>query len=361
MKFWPLLAALFTAAAPAHADPLANWEGTRWLLESESLLPVAITLVAKNNEQLWTNALQSEVVITCNDVESVGKKAVVVTCDIDAMALRVVSRYSEPTDVVRKNTQIVLDEITERMAEAQIQVQLNNKGRITRVEVPGLTARDNRIRQSNEILRQIAMDLVAGWQLHRNTAWAGQWVERNGNLLRVPTRTPLSLATNTIHAASEAEGRTIVQSQGKGTFTIAYEAMVMDGNKTVRSRVGARAVEGVAADAEVATTSGMIGAGFTSGETQTSSILPEDRQYSGTLTSVSVIDTEADKVIERVWAVIGSPTASTPGAFGGIKVYWNGHLRRLTADESITLGPTEMVSAPGETIEGLSQWTAIND
>ena len=153
MKFWPLLAALFTAAAPAHADPLANWEGTRWLLESESLLPVAITLVAKNNEQLWTNALQSEVVITCNDVESVGKKAVVVTCDIDAMALRVVSRYSEPTDVVRKNTQIVLDEITERMAEAQIQVQLNNKGRITRVEVPGLTARDNRIRQSNEILR----------------------------------------------------------------------------------------------------------------------------------------------------------------------------------------------------------------
>lgn len=361
MKNSLLLAALFTAAAPAHADPLANWQGTRWLLKSESLIPVSITLVAANNKQLWTNAVQSEAVVTCDKVEPANKKAVIVTCDIDQMALRAVSRYDNPTDVVRENSQAVLDEVTQRMTEAQLQFQVNHKGRITRVEVPGLSARDNRIRESNEILRQIGMDLASGFQLHRNTEWSGQWAERNGNLLRVPTRTPLSLATNTVHAANQVDGRTIVQSQGKGTFTIAYEAQFISGNKTVRNTVQDSAVEGLGSDAEVATTSGKIGAGFSSGETQTTSILPEDRQYSGTLTSVALIDTDTDKVVERVWATIGSPTASTPGSSGGIKVYWNGHLRRLAADEQVTLGTTEMVSAPGQTISGLNAWQPIND
>jgi len=361
MKNSLLLAALLTASAPAHADPLANWQGTRWLLESESLLPVGMVLVAANNKELLTNAVQSEAVVTCNKAEPANKKAVIVTCDIDQMALRAVSRYDDPTQVQRENSQAVLEEVSQRMTEAQIEFQMTHKGRITRVEVPGLSARDNRIRESNEVLRQIAMDLVAGFQLHRNTEWAGQWPERNGNLLRVPTRTPLSLATSTIHAANQVDGRTIVQSQGKGTFTIAYEAQFISGNKTVRSSVQDVALEGIGASAEVTTTTGLVGAGFSSGETQTSSILPEDRQYSGNLTSVAVVDPDADKVVERVWAVIGSPTASTPGSSGGIKVYWNGHLRRLTADEQVTLGATEMVSAPSLTIPGLNPWQPIND
>ncbi|MEZ4235823.1 MAG: hypothetical protein R3F59_06610 [Myxococcota bacterium] len=85
-----------------------------------------------------------------------------------------------------------------------------------------------------------------------------------------------------------------------------------------------------------------------------------DRTFAGELSSVAVIDPATGLPSERVWVMRGRATASSVGNMQGYSLFYSGKVRRLGANEAVSLGTTEVVAQPGETIEGVGVWTPIS-
>jgi hypothetical protein len=353
------------AAAPASTvDLTPQWAGSRWLLAVEETTPSPVELSAEENFSFRTRALQVEAVLECPTAQAAGKQ-IDVACTLGAVALRATPRTLARNEALNPGNQKVLESIVARLQGQSVLLRVTQDGRVLTVDLPGLPAGTRRESDSREILRRVVFDLVAGFHLRRPADWQGGWQEKNTVLLRAPTQPGSSGLSQVTHSVVVVEGTTVVQAEGEGTFTSPYEPWEFSyaGRMSQRgSNSGAVTRDTSTSTSSTSSSSSptaiddgrLMGVGPTA-----SSATPTDYTFTGTLSGVAVVDAETAFPIERVWATLGRPNASSIGNMQGLSVYYAGKLRRLGATESPTLGATEVVAPPGQSLEGLGVWVPI--
>jgi hypothetical protein len=359
---------------PAAADEAALWQDTRWVLEAESIVPVPIRLAAVTNTELLTKATQLRAVVHCDEAEAHGKKSTVVRCKFESVALKAVPHSDKPSQRELTNSQATVDDVVGRLKSGRLEFVRNHKGKITRVDVLDLSNGNSRERDSVEVLRLLATDLVMGFTMAAPpSGWESTWGERNGPLFRVPAARQANTANNQVHVGAKVDGRLVVQTitQGTATMAIPYDAWELaSGDKVTMGLSEDEQLEGAGGIATPDGAGGGLGAassGTTSvaggtlknGGATASAATPELRTYSGNLQSITVIDEDDSSMAERLWTVMGSSTGSV-GASQGVNVWYNGHLRRLGQDEHVDVGTSTLVHQPETPIEGLQPWSPLN-
>jgi hypothetical protein len=356
---WLLGAFTAGAAAPVAGTPFEGWVGSRWHVSVEETTPTPLELSAEENVSFRTRALQMEVVFKCGEVRLMGKKRAEVDCKPEAMALRATPRRLEASEATNPGNQKVLDNIVKRLTSGVVRLTVSREGRVTTVDLPELSSDTRRESESREMLRRLMYDVVAGFSLERPEDWAtaGGWREKTSALLRAPTE-PATLGVSKLeHTVATVDGITVIQTEGSGTFTApyvpweySYEGGFAKSGGTGASSVGR---QGGTVTASVANDGVMTGV-------ETGSATPNvDRTFSGTLTSIAVMDEATGMPSERVWAMLGRATASSVGNMQNMSLYYAGKVKRIAGDESVQLGPTEVVAPPGQKLEGIGIWEPI--
>ncbi|NCG19540.1 MAG: hypothetical protein GWP91_11085 [Rhodobacterales bacterium] len=356
--------ASLSGATVAQATDFTAWQGTRWLLEVEEAVPVPLELSAVQNLTFRTKGIQIRAVIDCNTVEVLNKKSATISCLIEDIAFQATPRSLDgDPEQAWKHSHAVLEDMVARTQGKTLEFTLNHKGKLLRVDVPDIEARNEYERTSREVIRQLATDLVSGWDLEHNS-WEGTWPATQTWLMRVPNR-PVGLSAGEIvHRATNVEGDIIVQTIGRGTFTTSYEPWELQGkDKLVRTRTQDSSNGGGSQAAGIGTSVGgtTYGGALVSGGSSPAGTIPTERTYDGNLTSVAIIDPDLNAPKERVWALMGSATASSIGAQLGVSIWYNGRMRMLNGDEKADVGPTQLIAPLNQTVEGLAPWISIQD
>ena len=110
----------------ASADESAHWKDTRWVLETEAVLPAPIRLTAVTNTELLTKATQLRAVVLCDDAEAQGKKSTVVRCKFESNQVHVGQRVDD---------RMVIQTVTQGVATVSIPYQaweLNSGTKVAR-------------------------------------------------------------------------------------------------------------------------------------------------------------------------------------------------------------------------------------
>ena len=270
-------------AAPAHAAA-EDWAGTRWLMQVEEVLPVPIDLTAMSNLGFLTKALQLQVIAQCDEAEQRNKKVFVLTCRIDDARMRATPHGESPTERELENSSAALKEFAARMITTEVEVQFHSSGKVMRVDVLGLEATEPREKQSAELLRQLATDLVMGWTVKLPKEWGGAWAETNSPIFRVPAHPAWNTSNQIRHAASDVDGKRVVESIGRGIFTTAYDPWELEANARLGQAItadqsaegagGTRGEDGVGAT--------VYGGRLVGGGPVMASSTPEAREYEAT-------------------------------------------------------------------------------
>lgn len=345
----------------AHAQSASDsgWPGSRWLVEIEETTPSPLELSAEENYSFRTRALQVQAVLACPKVNPLGKNSEV-ECTFEAVALRATPRSLDPNEALNPHNPEVLTNMVARMVGTRLVFITSEDGRVTAVDLPDVEARNRRESESRETLRRLAFDMASSFHLKRPADWQAGWTEKNSLLLRAPTQPSSTGMSKTRHAVDVIDGATVVQSTGSGTFTspyipweYSYEGKITTFGSSGTSSVPRGGLGPVgAANTSVANDGRPVGASVDPST-------PTDYTFSGTMSSVTVLDVATGLPMERVWATLGKPTASSLGNMQGLSVYYAGRLRRLGPTEVATLGATEVVAPPGSTLEGIGVWVPL--
>ena len=352
-----MLSALLLTGMSLAATP-DDWKGTRWLLKTECVLPLEVDLLSETNEEFILKAYQLRTTVTCNKAEQVGKNTVV-TCEVEDAAMQATPHGESPSERELKNSQIVIEDVERRLEAGSIEININKKGKVFRVDVVGMEWDNVRSRRARERIRQLATDLAMGFSFQIPKKWEGTFGEMNSPLLRAPSVPSAGGSSTTSHAVSLLDGRTVVQSQGQGLALVPNTPWeFVSGDKVSGSKAQDQQVEGggsnLSGEGSVGGT--RIGGGTVRGGATPVSSTPETRPYDVNLTSVAVVDPATGMLTERVWNVAGAGTPSAVGSFQGVNLWYTGYIRQLTADEKPDLGPTQMVHPPGVKIGDLPAW-----
>lgn len=360
---WSLGLLALSLAPEAHALDAADWKDTRWVLESEIVSPRSVTLLAIDNVGIRTKATQLRIVAHCTDVTQPNKKALLVTCDIEDAAMKATPPSVKPPPRELDNGQKTLDDVVARYKEATIEFQINHKGKVTRTDVLGLSQDNIRERESAEVMRQLVTDLVAGFNLSQPpTGWESAWGEKNSNLMRVPGVRQAGTSNDLQHQGQVHDGKLIVQSVGKGMVNIPYDAWELEAGENLPLAEGQdRQIEGGGeADPDGGTVGGTVyGGGFQQQGAQAVGSTPEIVTYKVQMSGIGIV--KDDRMVERIWTVAGESAVGNIGSTQGVNLFYNGHMRKLGADEKVDLGATGMVAPPNMPVEGLPNWAPLNN
>lgn len=352
---------LLTLANPALALEPGDWANTRWQLSVEAVLPIEVDLQARDNYEFILKAYQMRTVVGCNDGLQQVAKNLVLTCTFEDVAIQTIPHGETPSEREVENTQKVIEDVVDRMKGQDLEVSFNKSGKVTRVDVLMPEGRNTRDRRSRERIRQMATDLATGFTFKEPKSWTGTWQEINSPLAKAPTVPPAGSSSTIDHSGAEADGKVIVQSQGAGLAAAYNVAWELEGAGKVSGKVvssGSSLSGGGGSNAP--TVSGeRITMGTQAGGATASEATPEIRRYNVSIRSVAVIDDGL--LAERVWSVAGAGTASSVGAFQGVNLWYNGHIRRLPEGETPDLGPTRLVTPPGVQVGDLPPWKPMGE
>jgi len=198
--------------------------------------------------------------------------------------------------------------------------------------------------------RAITVDLMAGFHLQRLEVPEGAaWEEKNSMLMRPPTQPmPLGL-TKLAHQPLQHEGKSVLQTTGGGRYTSPY-----------LSWSAGRATDSTGSDAPQGANQQSSGQGTQMGDAQGmggANLQMQDYRFETSYTGVTVL-TAAGGIQERLWAITSVPEQKIIGVQGS-PLWYAGHIRRLQADETPSLGDSGLVSAPGVIFPGLPAWEPL--
>lgn len=303
-------------------DLFARWDGTRWMITTEVTLPYELTLSRDENAEFDTREFTLKTVIGCNKDWRLNKRRYEVGCVIEdfAMQAAVAERVVTEEDVAR--AQSVLDEIDAKLSGAKLQIQVADDGRVTNLDLEGVPRQSRRQSDIHETLRQVLSRIIVGFNLKLqkyNQLHEGKWYEYNSSLLSLPgASSTAAMGSNMIvHYLNPFQGHIIVQSIGKGMVAV-------DGAPVV--------YQGAAVDIQkIPVTLDMIG--------------------------VSTFDKDGGYMLERVWAINGTTTAS---AMFTQQPYYNaGRIWNLGELDKPDCGPTRVVNGRKQSVPGLPKWEPI--
>lgn len=348
-------------AASAQSTPETAWPGSRWLVEIEETTPSPLELSAEENYSFRTRALQMQSVLACPKATPLGKN-LEVECRFESVALRATPRSLDPGEALNPHNPEVLTNMVGRLAGTRVVFVMSPDGRVVTVDLPDIEVGNRRESESRETLRCLAFDVVSSFHLKRPEDWKGGWTEKNSLLLRAPTRPASSGMSKTEHSVSQIEGQTVIQSTGSGTFTSPYEPWEFNYNGKITSFGNTGTGQGKGGGGglgPVGTANPTAANDGRSTGSQPAATTPTDYTFAGTMSSVTVFDPATGLPAERVWATLGTPTASSLGNMQGLSVYYAGRLKRLGPTEAAALGATEVVAPPGSKLEGIGIWVPL--
>lgn len=320
--------ALSALAAPEAAEEIVVWGDTllrwerRWYVQTELSTPGGLRLLSEKNREVTAATLQVRAVLSCNRDFPMGPQLEEVGCVIEDVGLIVLPARGS------NDGQQVVEETDATLTGATIQLQVSVAGTVPYVDIEGIPAHDERTRQRAEQLRLLAARLMLPFHLKLpETARNGaQWPEEASRLMSMPSDTGSGGGSRVVHRMDLVGDNFIVQSIGEGNIAQTVGAEVMfERYKDVMDVQG----------------------------------LPVDN-WAMTLTSVGVIERATGILRERVWAVHGSLTGSSPQAISGAPYVHLGRFRVLDEVEHPDVGKSYVASMKAPIRPGdPPQWVAM--
>jgi hypothetical protein len=280
------LASLSSASWAADNEVLGwDWSRThRFALESQVQLPLYMWFATPFNHQARVTAFDLRLVTTCGNAQVETKRVVEVLCKIDALALSAAGMPQEDGLL-----QPILTELDELLTGSTVQLRMNHEGRVVNIDLEGVNRRNQRMGRINENMRLVVSRAFAGLDLQLPTGDERQWPQYDNWLLRAPSAEGTSGAAEVVHSRDSADdGFLTIQSAGRG--------MIVPG-------------EG-------------------------------ENKFDTRMTSTAVFDLRTGRISDRVWSVVGGPTASSWIAFGaaGYPYIQQGRAIALTENETWNVG-----------------------
>lgn len=291
------------------SDGFKRWDGTRWLVETQVTLPVPFAVRSFRNLEFEAVAAQLQFVMACEKTFRKAKRRFEVDCQLEDLALRASplrpNRPREPMDEV-------LQEWTQTLKGAGLQLNVSDDGRVINVDLEGMAGKGGQARDAETVRGQVVVEsmrvllrlAMAAFHMRlppSNALREGQWVEYEPTLFQIPDMTNTMSGAYVIHQLNVYRGENVVQSKGMGTIRTGMADDDADVNYFKMS------FDGV-------------------------SLYSED----GVMT-------------ERVWALKGVASASSQlGELSDVGYFHSGRIRQLGEKEQVALGETHVVGVPGQ-------------
>ncbi|MEZ4322907.1 MAG: hypothetical protein R3F61_35910 [Myxococcota bacterium] len=350
----PVFAADDTTDAGAEDDPseivlvwpdkFARWKDTRWLIATEVVLPTGMVFARSNNQGFRSFAWQVKAVLACDQDYKLTGKSIEVLCEIEDIAIQATSYARFKRDSDKQLVQEVLDEIDGKLSKAKVQLQVNDRGSVTNVDLEGLPRRNSREGLINETLRQVIGRMMYPFhmKLPKSGVKEGNWPEFDSELMTMPSVDGVRGSSTIVHWMNFYKGYLLVQDIGSGLVEITPLPNNFDGLNS-----GTGNVDSTAADSSQAPTLAS-GLGVQEGSFDAGGLT-----WRLSMDGVSIYNIDNGIMEERVWSMKGIPTAANPSL---LEYWYSGRIQLLGADDEVDVGPTRQVSYPSLEIEGLPVW-----
>ena len=349
-------------------DKFARWKDTRWFVATELVLPTGLQLLAKDNLGESTYAFQVRAIVTCDQDYRLGKKKIEVSCKIVDFAIRAPTMRRDRTAADRAKVQKILDEIDADMTGASVQMQVDERGSITNIDLEGITYRNLRERQRFESLRQISARLFYPFhmKLPKTGVKEGNWPEFDSELMSMPSIDGVKGYSTIVHWMNFYKGYLLVQDIGTGVVSVTAPPDTIadiDRSPSADTSSSGRSTPGGGLGGGGGAADGTVGPGALGGDAPQAVNTGEDfaanrnLSYRLNMTGVSIYNIDNGIMEERVWSMVGTPTASNPTI---LKYWYSGRIQLLGAADNPDLGPTEQISYPQRPVEGLPVWLPVD-
>jgi hypothetical protein len=301
--------------APPPAIPLvasdADWSvARRYAIESEVHLPQPIVLAADNNKSARVLGWQLRLVLDCAPGTRETRHVTEVDCQVADVGL-LAAAYAPD----RGRLGEILPELHEKLANAVVQLQVRDDGRLINVGLDEVARDRLRMGRISENLRLVVSRAVAGLDLPVPTG-ERQWVQYSGFLLMLPSAIGSPGGVEMVHqlSAVRPDGWAAIASVGRGTAVLPTDDARLENAWSIR------------------------------------------------MSSTSGWDTTDHALASRRWIVVGDPTpgSAISEGFAGQPYLQAGVLTRLSPGASFDVGPTSEVTLPGLPDDGnLPSWHVL--
>lgn len=332
-----------------YGDDFARWDDTRWLVQSELILPLGARFASDRNRAFTSYAFQIRTVIGCSKDAKLSKRKWEVSCEIEDIGILATSQRHWRRDKDRQMVQEILDQIDAKITGARVQMQVDLHGGLNNFDIEGIDASNDREREIQETLRQIVSRVMVGFHLRipDHAQRGGQFVEYRSELMDLPSLTSSRGTSTLVHLVTPdrpRKGLQLLQTVGEGvasvslpvaTTTDPFHASLEDPGTLASSDEGG----------------GMSGKGALSAEAPDGATADEQEStaeitYALKATGVALFEKETGIMTERVWACHGFPTASSANGMRTPPYRNVGRMRLLGTEEKPDVGPTRQVAWP---------------
>ncbi len=334
-----------------YGDPFARWDNTRWKVSQQMILPVPLKMVGLQNKEVWISSLQNEAVIECEKTWRKGKRFYEVACTLEEFAIRAVPRlayeavYTRPNvpeDAVERlqarteKLNQILREWRDAFRTRDLTLKVGDDGRIVDVHIDekrgGETEMEKTIRYKTiDLLKRMMagfhMKLPRGTGISEGT----QWLDYDSALFHLPGTTRGMSGGGVVHQLNSYRSKRVVQSVGTGLVDLT--PVLVAWNKDAAN--------------------GFDEPGYEE--------LEDVPTMKAELNGVAIYDEASGYMVERVWSVSASPTASTSYnyVFSGLAYFHSGRLIELGEHGDANLAAT-MAVAPTDRWDFMAAWENID-
>ncbi len=316
-------------------SPYSQWDGTRYLVSSEQVIPTGIWLGSRMNRAFHSPAWQIRAVVACELAGREGIRRRDVLCRFEESAIRAstMNAWQRPSD--RAIVDKYIGELEDALTQVEVWLRVGDSGQVNRVDV--VRSADIEAKAVEHVAAQVFqpfnLEIPSG-----GLKDDGVWMRGDDPLLRLPDTLTTRGNTRTVHYSNRFDGHWVVQSIGESSTVIIYDAerdqypapSGLDRFKKPSERVP---------DSWV--------------------FMPEDREFmpkeievpcQTTLHGVTLFELQSQLLRERVWTVSGVDID-----------YWHtGQIRRLGESEQVDLGTSGQLSMPGLRVRTVEPWTPID-
>ncbi len=311
----PLLALTATANAEDAEKATLSWDWSkphRWYVENHVQLPLFMWFQTPFNKQARVNAFDVRAVVQCPAAEQVTGKVWEMSCTIEDWSL---SAEALPQD--EHLLQPILDELDQLVTGAQAQLQVRADGRLVNLDLEGVYRQNQRGGEVIETLRLVLGRAFAALDLETSKKGEDTWMENTPWLVYLPVSNGTAGLVQVVHQVTGTQGHLVdFRSAGQGV-------MEQPGDEN----------------------GGLV------------------NRFDTRLEGTATWDTRQMRLLERQWALLGTPTSSSAIASGtaGYPYVQGGRLIALTEGQTRDVGPSKVVPQGeiGQTAIQLHQMTGV--
>lgn len=299
-----IVAALSGDAQAAQHGATSQWnwsEKQRFYLDVDVHLPQIMWFAATYNKQARVDYFELELIADCSPGEVENRRSYLVTCKLEALALRA---EGLPQDA--KLLGPIVSEMADRMSGTRVQLQVRSDGRLVNIDIEDLDRRNQRFALINENMRLMLSRAFSGLDLPLGPSADEAWVQHDSWLMRAPSPVGSSGSSDIVSRVTAVDGLVwTIQSGGRGIIA--------------------------------------PGEGL--------------NKYDARMFASATFDQRSGTLIERVWTVVGGPTASSLIAQGieGFPYVQRGRIVSLEEGEAWQLGDTGAFAPQGPKPSALQQ------